>query len=647
MQVSLRPLPSSQLLLVVQTQGSLGCRPVDPGVTLPRHLRPLLLRPLGLPALLLGPYTTTQPQDSQLSLNFEAALGSAWVGGRSERRLKIQLLDETFTDWSVYWVPLPDGQLEIQTLSPAQVALAWQQRQGVVTIWPTHLSHDLTLGSSVLKSKRRTPPILTDLPTTEDLMDVASSIFDLYSSQRDPPATVTPEAEEVSGLHADTSEQVRNPQSAVDGKKSDPHKSQEGSDIDDLFSAASDSPSPPIPLEPVEPEQWDINELFDPSNDDGHVYLGDDVVMASPSRQMDTIADADNAEQVEVTDNNLVTEDDFNFFDSPAAADNALQPASEEVLPHEIMSVRAPDPAETTARPTDGSIGNDDTEIEPSAETQHHRSPTPALSTPPPAQKRKREQPPSSLKSNISLKRQAHDLIPISFNPISLVSAPVFPAFPYDPPTPAPTPETLRPELVDRLRGSKKAKYDYTAAWTMESDSSEVDEDEDQTYVPPTPVSEADTEDLQSTKHPPTPHEGSGSLADFEYGGGTCIGAEWLRLKDTPEVAKIMSRPWNAAWVEGGYGSSCSAVAKTALRPDNHRLDLLSLVQSDRFACEVLANRHFRALFITTLEHSTASERPTEEPLLWEGVTLGNLVDSGEFDLNHLYFTDLSRYTRR
>ena len=479
-------------------------------------------------------------------------------------------------------------------------------------------------------------------------MDVASGIFDFLSSQRDPPATVTPKAEDVSGTVDDITERAENSSIAVNEEEMDPHKSPEGSDAVDLFSAVSDSLSPPIPLELVGPERWDFNELFDPPDDDGQVYLGDDVVMASPSRHMESMMDAQSAEQTEVADNTLVTEDDFNFFDSPADVGTEIQPILEEVLPHETASGEASEPVANKAGPTDDSSGEHDVEAEPSDHIQQPRSPTPLISPSSHAENREREQAPSAIQSIVPEKRQTPDFIPIPFNPLLLVSEPVLLTFPYDPPTPAPTPESLRPELVDRLRKSQKTKYDYTATWVMDSDLSDVEEDEEQTFVPLTPVSEVDTEDLQSTRHPATPLEGSGSLADFEYSGGACVGAEWFGLKDTPEVAKMISRPWSTSWVEVGHANSSSALAKTAPRLDKHRFDMLSIMQSDRFAREVIANRHFRGLFITTSEHGTASEKTTEDllPLLCEGVTLGSLVESGELQKSP-HFTDLSRHTRR
>jgi len=593
---------------------------VEAGVRVPRHLRPLVLQQLGLPALLLGPYSTTPDQESHLCSTFKTTLGPAWKEGRAQRRLDAQLTSETWSDWAVYWVPLLNERIDISDISPLRLAIAWQQYHGVTTIWPTHLASDLSI-PALARQKPNNCPTLMNLPTTEDLMGVAAGVFGFLSNyQEPPPPMVTPgdEAAIAEDDHVDQPEGL-----SIFGGDKDDNEPQAGAeaDFDDLFSARSDSPGPPELLEPGVAELGSTNELFEEQTEGLPLEFCDDVVMASPSPPILYPRHTDRVEAGDVT--NLVTEDDFNFFDSPG------EPGAEESPPLPVAPLilneqdippaaedRVPDVSALTTEPAVTNL---------SEGVMLPVEPVPQLEEPVQEQHLSS----SSPKSTIPSKRDEVDIIPSPFKPLLLVSAAPPPSSAYSFPSPAPTPESLRQELVERLRQSKKAKYDYASTWETESDRTGPEEEDEYSGAPPTPESEVDTEDTQSGERTPTTPEVK-SQGVNEYGGVVCVGAEWFSLKDELEIAGTLARAWNAGWNESGTSATLNGISLHPERPKRLRLELLQAMDCDRFAAELVASRHFRTLFASPPSSDSARQNLALQPILQDGVILADLVEGGE-----------------
>jgi len=240
-----------------------------------------------------------------------------------------QLLESAKSAWDVYWV---SPSLDSETSSASAEAL--QGKQGVMTIWPSHLvsSHATTI-TPVSKPSVQPPvrplPAL-DFPEPDSLMSLASGLYDFMAAYEPPaeehmeitPDTDGPEYPESSPVSHNPPDDLFSPASPARSHKSD------GSDLDDLFSAHSPTPPPQVeqvattiehdrPLEPQEEENdmgMDIDEvLFDPS-----------------PAQMDAMRDMDFGDGgnegrgggrdmgSERGEGAFVTEDDFAFFDSPS-----------------------------------------------------------------------------------------------------------------------------------------------------------------------------------------------------------------------------------------------------------------------------------------------------------------------------------------
>lgn len=633
---TLRPLPSAQFLLVLQPQPPPRCQPLNPGSTLPRHLRPLILQPLGLPVLLLGSHSTTPPQHAHLSSTFETVLGSAWKQGRAERRLSTQLANEHFSDWSVYWVPLVSEQPDISKTAPIQLAAEWQRRQGINTIWPTHLVDDLSSEYSTLSRKRLKPSPLIKLPRTDELMGVAADVFDFLSNFHEPPPiTVTPREDDTTAVEMENVDEPE--ESSLFGGDEEPKPDPEpGSDIDDLFSTRSGSPGPPepLPLDPDEIAGQTFNGLLEEPDVEHVVEFWDDVFMASSPRP---VAAVDRPGASEVADDTiLVTEDDFNFFDSPAEATEDVQPAEsdEHDIPAEAAPVEVVDEnvAEIAVAPIvaepDEHAGHDDANRHEAAESPI--SPvSPLQPVTEPTEERPQPSPPHPKRPPLPHLERL-DFIPSPFEALPLGVAPQPPSFTYDLPSPAPTPESLRPELIDRLRHSKRAKLDYAATWEVESEASEVGDEDDYSGAPPTPVSEVDTGDTQSPKDTPRSHRGSLSQDEVEFKGIICVGIEWFSLKDDQAAMNPLCRAWNAGWIEGRLSPVSDGNLASLPRHPSFRVELLSTLDCDRFGSETIANRHFRNLFTPASDMEVASDTVALPPLLTGGDDLESISRSGE-----------------
>ena len=170
----------------------------------------------------------------------------------------------------------------------------------------------------------------------------------------------------------------------------------------------------------------------------------------------------------------------------------------------------------------------------------------------------------------------------------------MIPSFAYGLPTPAPTPESFRPELVERLRQHKKAKYDYKSSWELESLPSEVESEDEYSGAPPTPESLDDIETITTGQITPRLTDSVTAHDAVEYAGAICVGAEWFVLKDSPSTIPSLVQRWNATWA--GYGNPDSSTRSPSLSEysGNSRRDLLSVKGCSRFASETIANQHFR-----------------------------------------------------
>ncbi|ORY31634.1 hypothetical protein BCR39DRAFT_526047 [Naematelia encephala] len=630
---TLLPMASPSLLLRIEQQPVPRCRAVPSDKKPSLHQLPFILFPLSAPALCLGPQDLSKVQIARQSALFDKSLGLGWKHGRAERRTAAQLAEESWSDWSVYWIPTSPFRIsEIADTTAAQLAQTWQEGKGVVTIWPTHLAHDLSAAPLSASHKRNPVPII-DLPTPSGAMDVAVDVFELMANYREPAVEEnTPGAEEIVISDGDNDGPAhrsffdRPPQSSLTSRANG------DSDLDDLFSTHSSSPEANEPIA-IESDQASEDDLFGEPEEDAAVPdlkveeertgLADDddpppgLVMAD---DFDGLFDDDELED------SKVTEDDFDFFDSPAAEKNSLPTITEEVVPDDMVPQKVTTPPSSPPvqpdlvdllegqppPPTDseGPIAAED----PPNPQAVHASPieivvddTPVIAT---------HQTPLHTSSDRPGKRKRPvfeaDIVPSDFEALPLHSASTSLASQiYALPSPAPTPESIRPDLVERLKlPSQPGAFDYAKDWIMEADQSETEEEE-WSGAPPTPESEVD--DTESTSGRPTPAVPADARrgGEVEYGSIVCVGPELAILVEDEAGRAAVERPWplNKMTPE----SPVSLVGPSPMIDAEH-IDL------DRLCLEIIYNSQFRQSLLTSQIRSGSIDVES----------LGSLITSGD-----------------
>ena len=522
-------------------------------------------------------------------------------------------------------------------------------------------------------------------PTTDELLSVASGVFEYMSTYREPlPPPITPGDDEERQMAGDGGDAEEENASVVVRDETPIPK--DDSDIDDLFSAPSDSPGPPEALEPVTSAEDTSDPLVESLPNTAMPMLDGDFLMSSPTRPaviLDGVDDRANGLDVakSVTEydfnsfggvaegfdsTNLVTEDDFDFFDSPVERkektearkrasitpatitkdqgepERGKQEALEQPINHsgELPSGGAEDLDNfgLTQGVTLTEDGLHNVDLIDQLDTGKQTDQTSIFEEDP---GREVAEGPSRFTSDLDVlvekptpfKRHTPDslrlvlnLIPSMFEPIPLAPESELPSLAYLP-SPAPTSHSLRPSLFDRL-SQKKAGSDYASAWGIDSESSGEDDDDAQDGAPPTPESIADTTESSSPRQSTIPIDGRRTETEIEWEGVTCVGAEWLAVKDDRQFAAAHGRPWNPRWAETGNAMTTTVPGSPISVKPELRPDKLSLIDCDRFASELIGNRHFRALFAQ--EAGSGRSSPLEVQVYQQdGVRLSDLVAIG------------------
>ncbi|BEJ15307.1 hypothetical protein CspHIS471_0410740 [Cutaneotrichosporon sp. HIS471] len=573
--VSLHPAPG-KLILTAQVRPLPRCAPqlhngTGPGVD------PLVLRPLALPALLVAPITPTPAQDVRLSAAFDLALGPGWKNGRSEARVAAQAAHGSAADWSVYWVPLERGEEDLARTLPHALASKWRGSNGVLTVWPTHMARPLARSIPSLSAKLVPPDAA--LGSATDLMGSATDVFNFLGSYTAP---AEDEEEDVEPEDVELAE--------ADGDVAMDDASRE-SDVDDLFSAhTSPAPTASRAVSRAPTVGTDAGDLFTSSAFgtprlnalDVNMGMDEDLFGEDADEDAATVVpDMEAADQATVAEPMMlppplptttqlsskmgspreVTEDDFNFFDSPTAE---TSPAKIFHAPHPPLDDHTGKELAVLATPAVISLSISLPEVTaasltPVAEEEPEPEPVTQEALPEPEVilaeviEELVVKPAPSKTEEETQKRRYVDIVPDAFASVQL-GIRKRPKFAYGLPSPAATVSSLRLSCVERLRESvsgkdKEEPLAYSAAWDIESDGSDSEcESAVTTGAPPTPSSTASYDDRTPTNELvaiPT-------LSDdeVEYDGTVCVGGEWTSLQFDINAAATLARTWATGWVD-------------------------------------------------------------------------------------------------
>ncbi|WWC91939.1 uncharacterized protein L201_006891 [Kwoniella dendrophila CBS 6074] len=610
---TLRPISSQKLLLSIRPISL----PSSSSLTSDTN-PPLVLSPFGLPAIHISPSFPTPTQENHLLSTFNSALGHNWKQGYSEAKTRSQISGQPYHDWSIYWIPILDsfggnGNNAKGKSTPRQVTEKWQtSHQGILTIWPTHLSQSYF---SNIPQRHRKPMVRSSTqPKSSDLLGLSTGLFDFFSTYKEPELELPDE--DLDEDDEDVNMDMDNDSTAIPETESntitnsianednDDHEDGRGSDksdLDDLFSEHSKSPTPvPIPtilsdqimnipnivddtpIEPISIEETTENTIPDIGN--------------RPLSRNTTNGTANGLENGQKEE--MVTEDDFAFFDSPTdellnggdmdglaelGAISGIQPSSTidqmeivvdfktPIPPTELSEPDLPVVEKSSVQTTEGTgiVPNDPIPIPVSV----NEAPEPINIDPVASPKA-----PSGLQP-VLVKLSAHlpsppliptvmpsnwhttDLIPSSFSPIALSLPLPESSFPYSLPTPAPTPSSLNWDLVERIqkqsckKSTTSTNATYANDWKMDGDQlSDLDDDEDEGYTgPPTPISDytSDGEDEIQDEFKTNPkNKQKSDETEIEFDDIKCLGAEWLYLIYEFDKIKQLAKDWNPSWIK-------------------------------------------------------------------------------------------------
>ena len=570
------------------------------------------LLPLALPAIHVAPFAPSLSEQYALISSFSGVLGSSRSPSPVYTRLENEQGNQQ-SEWGVYWVNIPKQSEASSDSKPPQ---------GVLIVWPTSLVSYDTISQSTAAGQQPVPAY--DFPTPDSMMDVSTGLFDFMTSYSPPtdPVESTPESQPP---------MERESTGPINSRPASKSPSSGGSDFDDLFedrsddaspvpevapAASSDEPSAELPVEAADglheviPEDGSM-DTFGAFDFPSQIELDADIVMSSPGPDDDVSSDSPQRQRtgdpirrvLEEADVPPVTEDDFNFFDSPGEEDPSvgvnftIPPIAEALVLSPQATAQA---AEPTPQPTEAHSPVDPgtKHAEPQPSTEHQPTPNSPEPLPLPsvqvvdfdsATPEKSSSPPLKIKTTSIL---AQDLIPSAFAPLPDL-APLS-SFAYSLPTPSSTPEPLRPGLLDRLK--TKETYDYSASWDVESVDESMDEFEEYTGAPPTPVSFIDTETQPSLLPSPKP-DGTDGATDISWEGVPLIGADLLKVQWDRKALDGVARGWNESWLRDKSKSAQPVRPSSSTRP----CAVLENVDMDRLVEEVVTNRFLRSL----LKHDT------------------------------------------
>jgi hypothetical protein len=624
---------------------------------MPKTDQLVTILPSGFRGAVIGPYQPTAAESATLTSSFELALGSGWKEEQYAHRLKAQLANKAYHDYTTVWIPDPSS---VQGRDPGKSA-EWKNGKGVLAVWPTHLV------SLHIPTRTEPPPTRSTVHRTADahldLMVSASGLFDAASKYREPMQEMTPP--EDTSLEDDLRQ-------ANDAATSPPADSDKGTellsngnglengdrddDLEDLFASRPGSPDAGGYESDGHFEMFGEEDIRDRSmGNNAHLIDYDDVVMASPPREIEherrasvreIMGDVDGGDEAGIAN---VTEDDFNFFDSPAAAD--IQTPAETSNEPEEISAESP-----TVQTEDIDKVDESEPILGPSEVQLHESPS-RLDTPPPAEPAstsptKVEDPETTVQqSEPSAPFETHaitsgssvkglprpdNLVPETFSPLSLGSQTTFR---YSLPSPAPTPPGMNDDLIARLKKGVdvQTSYDYSSAWRLGTPESETEAEE---YTgPPSPVSEAGRSEIFTER--PAANQSVRPIArasgQLQYDGITCVGARLVALVSRAAWADESLIPWKASWEndqhrsnhrDNGLSSSpVAVVSKKRKRSDAFTPDIADL---DALAKQVIGNQAFRRLLTTRRRPLTRESDISDDALTRRGVSLADLTASVE-----------------
>lgn len=657
--VSLTPVPGA-LLLTARPRPLVHCAPRPIGAAFKpgreAGIEPYVLSPLALPALLLAPHHATTAQDARLAAAFDSALGCGWRSGRTEARIAAQAAGHRpQPDWAVYFVPLEQrpAPAVLERMTPLPVATRWRGVHGVLTVWPTHLTRPLAPERRVTPT--RPPQPGPGLGSPSDLLGFAVGAFDVLTNYIEPPSDDSPEDDE---------NELPGDEVADDTSSKREEEGEGASEADDLFSSHSDSPVPPsmadVDMADGEQESQvpddatnvgddamdeDAKELFsasvfstprpapaaDEQEDDdlfGSDTGGDAAGLMVPPKEPSTRGPSRGVSETGEVD---ITEDDFNFFDSPAVETVQLEPVA-EAKGEEVDNAPTPkaepgpevpeakEPENKPEPPTELSV----TFAEVVQESEPPKIDEPDVIEVDIAPEPERvEDPRPAKRARVSV-----DMVPPEFAPLTLGKRRRA-RFAYGLPSPSSPVDNLRIELVERLRASQKPeKYNYSSGWDLDSDESDTEDDSAfTTGAPPTPTS-----DTMGDDGTPAPRQSSDALPapvgddEVEFDGTVCVGSEWTSLKDNMSAAETLARAWNPVWVD--IGLDIPSIYPPSPRSPRTQLDgdFLGTLNIEALANAVVRNRFFRSVF----DADTATHAPVRlpGPLVKSGVSLSELAEA-------------------
>lgn len=654
--VRIRPTSNDQLLLIARSRPIPHCAP-QAGPIKPAGRSPLVLRPLALPALLVAPLSISATQDARLSAAFDV-MGADWKNGRAEARVAAQAMGERPADWSVYFVPLKTNR--VTKMLPTTVAAQWRGTPGVLTVWPTHLARPLApVHRSPIQKPPKPGPGLGETPA---LLAAATGLFDFFTSYTEPASDAAEEEAE-----ADETMEEAQPidvevevDDVADDAVDEDSRRDAGSDVDDLFSA---SPSPePEPEQPFEEPftasaftsprglELEVDDLFgkdEPMETDANAQkpeTKEEHEQAAPEeeqqQQPEPIPEPEpepelppSRDDSDMNDKNDVTEDDFNFFDSPAKQTEPTPAAAPIAEPTPTPASALPAVAEEASASEPTAVTSDATAAGPTIEVTSIADlpvlPAPDAADTVPQVNGEQEplpEPETQLQPVRSPRKRAPiDVVPPAFAPLQLPKRPRM-RFAYGLPSPvSPATSTLRLELVERLRekSGQGKKYDYAQEWELSSESSEEELDSAfTTGAPPTPSS-SDDEDgtpaprAASAAPPPAPPD-----HEVTFDGTVCVGGEWVSLKDDPTLCSRLARAWAPAWVE----LPPEPPEYVPLSPEADAAPSTPPPDLEAVANAAVRHRFLRPLF----SRRNPSETLIPAPLAKLGVPLAELTEAGQ-----------------
>jgi hypothetical protein len=472
-----------------------------------------------------------------------------------------------------------------------------------------------------------------------ELMSIASGLFDAISTYREPVEQLTPPDDAYTEEEIPVA--VEPPGLSPAAQDTWDHDAQQDhDDLEELFASPQSShPS----NERLHFEMFGEQEYRRASTTDNADLIDyNDVIMSSPPAQdrlelepRQTLREVMGDEGDEAGPG-LVTDDDFNFFDSPAEAAPTVEadptegvdvppPTPESVF--NVNAVEAPPPIAEVEEPVSDIPSfqePESTEVSPEMHISPG-SPLPAVSPPVP---RSTTDPLPVLNRP---RTRGQDLVPEDFAPLALATSRDI--FRYALPTPANSPPDLNVELVERLRlPNKKGKaYDYSLTWHL--DVSDTESESDDYTRPPTPMSEPDDLFPSRTSSPEAIRrdDKSNTLSRYMYQGNVCMAAGLQAMLGGRIQSGDMGVPWDPSWAEEEANPTLDSpvvnLANKRKQAESNATDSNSL---SAFARRIIENRHARQMPRLTSPFESSHDTTLTE----EGVTLGDLAVSNDSTSN-------------